>query len=255
MKRRAAVGMAAAFLFLFARASAAADIRVYSGGAPQEVLQILAPEFERQAGHRVSFTFALVTEIERKLAAGERADVLLLPIQLLSALEKTIPMRPEGRSVLARTGIGLIVRTGSKPPDISTAEAVRKTLLSAYSIALPAVSVPSGRHLTRVFKDLGIADAIEPKLLFKPAIEGGAGLVANGQADVGLYLVSEVRKVKEVTVIGLLPHPFQNFIVYGAAVPVHSFEPDAGLAFIRFISDATHRDRWQATGFELDGTR
>ena len=247
--------MVAAFLFLFARPSAAADVLVYSGGAPQEVLRILAPEFERQAGHRVSFTFALVTEIERKLTAGESADVVLLPVPLLSALEKTVPMRPEGRSVLARTGIGVIVRTGSKPTDISTAEAVRKMLLAAGSIALPAASVPSGRHLTRVFKELGIAEVIEPKLLFKPAIEGGAGLVANGRADVGLYLVSEVRKAKDVTVIGLLPPPFQSFVVYGAALPRHSLEPDAGLAFISFISDAAHRDRWQAAGFELDGTR
>ena len=126
--------------------------------------------------------------------------------------------------------------------------------MAAGSIALPG-SVPTGRHLIRVFKELGIAEVIEPKLLFKPAIEGGAGLVANGRADVGLYLVSEVRKAKDVTVIGLLPPPFQSFVVYGAALPRHSLEPDAGLAFISFISDAAHRDRWQAAGFELDGTR
>jgi molybdate transport system substrate-binding protein len=138
----------------------AADLRVYSGGAPQEVLRLLAPEFERQSGHRVAFTFAVVTEIQRKLAGGESADVVLLPVPLLAATEKSVAMRPEGRAVLARVGIGVIVRQGEKRPDISSSEAVRKMLLEARTIALPEASVPSGRHLTRTFTELGIADAI-----------------------------------------------------------------------------------------------
>ena len=240
-------------LFIFAAESQAADLRVYSGGAPQEVLRLLAPEFERQSGHRVAFTFALVTEIQRKLAGGETADVVLLPVPLLVATEKAVPMRAEGRAVLARVGIGVIVRQGEKRPDISSSDAVRKMLLEARSIALPEASVPSGRHLTRTFTELGIAEAVNPKLLFKAAIDGGAGLVATGEADLGLYLISEVRKAKDITVVGLLPPPFQSFVVYGAALPMHSTVPDAGLAFLRFIADPAQRDRWEAAGFELGG--
>ena len=101
----------------------AADIRVFSGGAPQEMLRQLGPEFEQATGHRVELTFRLVNEIQQKLAAGERADVIVLPVLLIAATEKVVPLRTEGRIVLGRVGIGVIVRQGTTPPDISTAEA------------------------------------------------------------------------------------------------------------------------------------
>src|SRR6187397_3146807 len=47
--------------------SVADEIRVYSGGAPQQILRALTPEFEAATGHKVTFTFALVTAIQQKL--------------------------------------------------------------------------------------------------------------------------------------------------------------------------------------------
>jgi molybdate transport system substrate-binding protein len=137
------------WLALLAGHAAAAEIRVFSGGGPREALRHLAPEFERASGHHVEFTYQLVTEIQRKLEAGEKADVILLPVPLIAATEKTVPLRAEGRVVLARVGIAVIVRQGAPPPDISTAEAVRKTLVDARAIAWSDASTPAGGHLDR----------------------------------------------------------------------------------------------------------
>jgi molybdate transport system substrate-binding protein len=229
----------------------AADIRVYSGGAPQAVLRALAPDFEAETGHRVIFTFALVTDIQRKLVEGAMADLVLLPEALLTATEKAVALRPGGRMLLARVGIGVIVQQGGRYPDISSADTVRTMLLQARRIALPDASVPSGAHLTRVIAEAGIADVIAPRLVYKAAIAGGAELVSLGEADVGLYLISEVRAAKGVSVVGLLPPPFQSFITYAAALPANASEPDAALAFLRFITEPVHADRWKAGGFDL----
>ena len=240
-------------LMLLTGEATSADIRVFSGGGPQDALRHLAPEFERATGHRVEFTFRLVTEIQRKLAAGEKADVILLPVPLIAATEKTVPLRAEGRIVLARVGIGVIVRQGTTPPDISTAEAVRKMLVNARAIAWSDPSTPVGGHLDRVIAQLGIADEVRPKLIIKSAIDGGAELVAKGEADFGLYLISEVQTVKGITLVGLLPPPLQSFVVYGAAVPTYNATPEAAVAFVKFISEPTKGERWKAAGFELVG--
>jgi len=229
----------------------AADIRVFSGGAPREVLRQLAPEFERATGHRVEFTFQLVSEIQQKLAVGEKADVIALPVPLIAATEKAVPLRTEGRIVLARVGIGVIVPQGTTPPDISTAEAVRKMLLNARAIAWPDPSLPIGGHLNRAIAQLGIADEVRPKLIIKGA--GRAELVAKGEADFGFHLVSEVQTVKGITLVGLLPPPLQGFVVYGTAVPTYNATPEAALAFVKFISDPSRGERWKAAGFELMG--
>jgi hypothetical protein len=41
---------------------------------------------------------------------------------------------------------------------------------------------------------LGIADAVRPKLVIKATIDGGAGLVAKGDADVAVQLPIEVHE-------------------------------------------------------------
>jgi molybdate transport system substrate-binding protein len=241
-------------VMLMAGEATSADIRVFSGGGPQDALRHLAPEFERATGHRVEFTFQLVTEIQRKLAAGEKADVILLPVPLIAATEKTVPLRTEGRSVLARVGIGVIVRQGTTPPDISTAEAVRKMLVNARAIAWSDPSTPVGGHLDRAIAQLGIADEVRPKLIIKSAIDGGAELVAKGEADFGFYLISEVQTAKGITLVGLLPPPLQSFVVYGTAIPTYNATSEAALAFVKFISDPTKGERWKAAGFELMGS-
>jgi molybdate transport system substrate-binding protein len=249
------VALATVLAFSMGAASAgAADIRVYSGGAPQGVVRGLAPEFEKATGHRVELTFALVTAIQKKLAAGEKADVILLPVPLIAATEQTVPLRSEGRVALVRVGIGVIARQGAAPPDISTADAVRRMLLEARAVALPDPGTPTGSHLARVMAQLGIADAIRPKAISKGAINGGGELVAQGEADVGLYLVSEVRAIKGVSVVGLLPEALQSFVVYGAAVPATNAAPEAALAFIKFLSEPARGERWKAAGFELLGS-
>jgi molybdate transport system substrate-binding protein len=230
-----------------------AEIRVFSGGAAQEVLRAIAPEFEQATGHHLQLTFRLVTEIERKLAAGEKADVILLPVPLIARAERGVPMRADGRMVLARVGIGVIVREGTTPPDISTAAAVRRMLLDAKAVTWSDPATPSGGHLQRVVAELGIADAVRPKLITSAAIGGGAELVAKGNADVGFFLVSEVQKVKGVTLVGLLPPPLQSFIVYGTAIPADNPSPEPALAFVKFISAPAMRARWVAAGFELVG--
>jgi molybdate transport system substrate-binding protein len=123
----------------------AAEVRVLSGGAPSLALRAMAPDFERVTGHRLQFTFALVSELKERLVAGEKTDLILLPAQLIAAVAKTVPLRTEGRAILGQVGIGVIVRQGGPRPDISTADAVRKLLLDARFVAFPEPSTPPER--------------------------------------------------------------------------------------------------------------
>jgi molybdate transport system substrate-binding protein len=245
--------LSALVLSVTATAANADEIRVLSGGGPQMVLRAVIPEFESATGHQVHPTFALVTVIQQKLAAGEKVDLILLPVPLIAATEKSLALRSEGRVVLARVGIAVIVRKGATPPDISTSDAVHKILLDTRSIAFPPPNTPVGGHLARMIEQLGIADVVRPKLVIRAAIDGGAELVAKGDADVGMYLISEIQSAKDIKTVGLLPPALQNFIVYGAAIPAYNEKPEAAVAFVKFLSDPNKKDFWKAAGFELMG--
>jgi molybdate transport system substrate-binding protein len=249
-----ALALVSGALCSFAGSARSDEIQVFSGGAPQEALRAMTPEFERATGHRVHFTFALVTAIQQKLANGEKADLILLPIPLIAATEKSIPFRSEGRGVVARVGIGIITREGAPRPDVSTSDAIRKLLVDARSVAIPEPSTPSGAHVARVIEQFGLADTVKSKLLVKAAISGGGELVAKGEADVGFYLLSEVQGVKGVTVVGLLPAALQSFVVYGTAIPAYNGTPDPAAAFTKYILQPDKKDNWKSAGFELVAT-
>lgn len=237
--------------------AAAAEVRVYSGGAPQVVLRVLAPDFERTTGHKLQFTYAVVGEIRKRLAAGEKADVILLPVPLMDSLDKGQVLRPESQMLLARVGISVIVREGAARPDISNPEAVRKALLNARSIAYSDPKLtPGGKYLAGMMSKLGIAEAVDTKTTRKNAIDGGSALVANGDVELGMYLLSEVQSIKGITVVGLLPAQLQNYVVYASALGANGDAADPARAFQNFLHDPANHTHWRAAGFEpLGGSR
>ena len=234
--------------------AAGARIRVYSSGAPRVALKPFAPEFEQATGHRLAFTFDGVDAIRQRLASGEKADVMLLPSPMIAAMDQAAALRPGSRTALARVGIGVVVRQGAAVPDISKPEAFRKTLLDARSIAYSDPKLaPSGIHIERVLAQLGIAEAVRPKTTLRTPFDGGVALVANGDVEVGMFLVSEIRMAEGVALVGLLPSELQSYVVFAGAVAADSASPEPALAFLRFLSDPARRDYWIAAGFEPAG--
>jgi molybdate transport system substrate-binding protein len=139
-----------------------------------------------------------------------------------------------GRTVeLARVGIGVMVPDGSPKPDIGTVDAFKAAVLAAGTVAYvdPASGGSSGIYLTKLFENLGIADAIKSKLRLK---NGGlvAELLINGQATLGLQQISEISGVKGVTLVGPLPREIQSFTTYSGAVGAGARDGAAAAALL-----------------------
>jgi molybdate transport system substrate-binding protein len=228
----------------------AADIHVMSGGAPKEVLAVLTPEFEKQTGHRVHFTYIVISAMQQKLAAGEKPDMVLMPVPALAAQAKAGVVREEPQAKLGVVSIGLIVRKGAAKPGIATLDAFKTTMLGAKSVvhANPAAT-PSGAHLAKVWESLGLAEAMTPKVKFSNALDGGVAAISRGEAEVGLYPLSEVISEKGVTVVGLIPPEVQLNTIYAAGVLAANASPDPAIAFIKFLADPSNAAHWKEAGF------
>jgi molybdate transport system substrate-binding protein len=235
-----------------ASTSPAADIRVFSSGAPADVAKVLAEKFTQDTGHRVELTVANPADIQRRLASGETPDILLLPAPVIDALQKAGALRPGSRTDVARVGVGVVVREGAPAPDISTVDAVRQMLLDARSIVFPnpVGGGFTGAALARMIDRLGIADAVAPKVTRMQAIAGGVALVGKGEAELGLFNISEVLPVKGVTLVGPLPSELQSYIVFTAAIHAGSTAPGPAAVFIKLLSSPAARAHWKAGGLE-----
>jgi len=247
-QRNTARGVCVALSVCLAGSATAADISVFSSGAPAEVEKVLAAQFTREGGYRVVFTVANPAIIQRKLSAGETPDIVILPAPIIESLVKTGVLGPASRVDLARVGVGLVVREGAPLPDISTADGVRTALLRARSIVIPdpAGGGRTGAALARMMTQLGIADAVKPKVTMMQAIAGGV----EGEVELGMFNISEILPVKGVTLVGALPPALQSYIVFAAAIHAGSTSVAAAEDYIKLLSAPAAREHWRAGGLE-----
>jgi len=224
---------------LLAGAASAAEVRVMISGGLTAAFNTLVPEFERLTGNKVLTAYGpsmgtTVNAIPIRLQRGEPADVLIMVGYALGDLVKQGKVIADSRVDLVKSPIGIAVRSGAPKPDISSADAVRRTLLAAKSIAYSDSA--SGVYVsTEMFQRLGIADAMKDKARKIPA-EPVAGVVARGDAEIGFQQISEMLPVPGVDIVGPLPPELQKITVFSAGIVTTSEEPDAGRALITFLA-------------------
>ena len=191
------------------------DIRVMTSGAFTAAYLELIPQLELVTERKiVTAATSMGTgpdSIPSRLQRGEPVDVVIVADAALVELIKDGKVLAESRTPLARSGIGVAVRAGSPKPDISSVDALKRTLLQAKSIAYS--SSVSGRYLsTELFQRLGIADQI---MLKSRRIEGErvGAVVARGEAEIGFQQVSELLPVPGIDYVGPLPPEVQKVSV------------------------------------------
>jgi len=234
--RAIAIGLAG--LLLATGVAAAAEINVMISGGFSGAYSNLIPEYERMTGHKIvtvrGASMGNTPEaVPNRIARGEPVDVVIINTEAVDRLIADGKATAASRTELARALIGAVVRAGAPKPDISTADAFKRTLIAAKSIAYSGSA--SGVYLTTVlFPRLGIAEQIKPKS--KMFFGGVAHAVARGECELGLQTISEMLTVKGVDHLGPIPAEMQEIQSFSAAVAVGAKEPAAGLALIKYLS-------------------
>jgi molybdate transport system substrate-binding protein len=112
----------------------AMNFTILSGGAMRPLLTEAVPLFERAHGVRAEVRFALTSVLAKEIEQGAAFDIALLPRPELDALAASCAIAPGTQTDIARSAVGLAVRQGATKPDISTVEALTRTLLAARTI-------------------------------------------------------------------------------------------------------------------------
>jgi molybdate transport system substrate-binding protein len=249
MKKNGAVGFCAT-LALFCTVVAApgwADTTLKIIAAPnmRPVLPDLTAVYERNNGPKLSIAYVPPPQIKSQTEAGASVDVVISLKGMVDALGKEGKLT--GVEVIARSPIGMAVRTGQPKPDISSPAAFKAALLNAKSIVY-SDGGPSGIITARLIKSMGIEDQIKPKVKLVPA--GGQALpaaIASGEAELGIDQLTVLDK-PGIEIVGALPKEFAADIVMSAGIPPSAPDAAAASQFIKFLksSDA-------AAGFKAHG--
>jgi molybdate transport system substrate-binding protein len=216
--------------------ASAAEIKVFSAAAMGGLLKDLSQDFETKTGHKLLVTLGPAGALKKRVEDGESADIIIVTAAGIDDLDKQGKLLANSKAALAKVGVAVAVRAGAPKPDISSADAFKRALISAKTIARgdPASGGAGSVHVARVIERLGIDDDVKAKskLAAGAAI---AQLVAKGEADIALAQNSEIAGVEGAELVGPFPGDLQNISVFSGAVVASSKEPEAARAWLDHI--------------------
>jgi molybdate transport system substrate-binding protein len=211
------------------------EIRVWTARALAIVLADVGSEVERTTGHTLKVSSDLPPNFARRAQAGDEFDLFISASAAVDDWIKQGRLVASTRTELVRSAIGVAVRRGASKPEISSVDAFKRALLAAKSIAY--LRVGGGAYLAGVLDRLGIADAIKAKVT-RPDTDIVAELVASGEIELGIVVQAQIVTTAGVELVGPLPPPLQNDIVFTGAVSANAQAPAAARQLISFLTGA-----------------
>jgi molybdate transport system substrate-binding protein len=224
----------------------AAELKVLAGGSTTGWMNELAAQFERTSGHKLVIHFDSTPNLIKQLTSGAPLDLAVVPVDVFKDAAASARFAAGPTVDIARVGYGVIVRSGAPKPDISTPDALKKTLLDAPSIAFVPESA-AGAYVLKTFDRLGIGEAMKAKTKPQGSPVQIAPSVARGEAELGLFLIN-VLIAPGVELAGAFPAELQQELVFTAAVATDSKEAEAARAFIDFLTAPTAKAVIKARG-------
>src|SRR3989454_12032565 len=173
--------------------------------------------------------------------------------QVNDDLNKRGQIKSDKRTDIAKTSLGIGVRSGAPKRDIRTAEAVKETLLSARSITFSKVGSATP-VIEKMIDRLGIASVINPKIVRADQAGRPADAVGSGKIDLVIAPAAAIVPVPGVDFLGLLPEEFQTSVILSAGIGTRSERPDRAKALVQFISSSKGAAILRASGMEPAAT-
>ena len=218
------------------------ELRVLSGGAAKSFVEPLAASFPR---HTVKLEYQPMGQLSKTMAGADAAkyDMVIATPEVLEKLKIT------GARPLARVGVGVAVNEKAPLPDISTPEALKKTLLAAKSVVhINPETGTSGKYVVEMFRKLGIYEEMKAKTTL---VDSGYAVapVGRGEVELGIHQISEILPVKGVRLVGPLPAAFQTYTVYAGAPVPGTPKSQAASQFLQHLSSPQARAGLSKSGY------
>jgi len=176
---------------LLSASAGAAEVRILSAGAAESAMEPFAQLVKRENGAEIKAQFNTTPQIVQRLAAGDEFDILIAPPDTITQAARDGKVVADTRVTLGCVGAGVVVRSGAPAPDISTADALKRSLLAADSVVYNSAS--SGMYLDKLFEKMGILEQLKSKTMRYP---GGTEVMSHVSKskgnEIGFGAITEI---------------------------------------------------------------
>ncbi len=222
------------------------EITLLAPNPIETTINKLVADFQAKTGTHVKVTYGTGVSTRKTVASGQASDVSLLFAPSPEAL-KTGNIVPSSATVIARLRLAIGVKKGAPKPDISTAAAVKRTLLNAKSIISvdPEQGSVGGAVLLALNK-MGLTEQVRPKIKW---VSGGGVVqdsVAKGETEIafGPYL-SDMRN-PGLDVVGALPPEAATPVDITGFLSTSVKDPKAARALLDYLKSREAAPAYEA---------
>jgi len=160
-------------------------------------MQAIARAFEQSSGHRVVAAYGATGQFYAQINHGAPFEVLLAADDSTPAkLENEGAGVPGSRFTYA---VGALALWSARPGYVDDAGAVLKSDTFRHLAIANPQTAPYGLAATQVLDQLGLTEAIEPRLVEGQNIAQAYQFVASGNAELGFVALSQVYKDGQIT--------------------------------------------------------
>jgi len=224
------------------------EVRLVASNAVKELVHELIPAFEKASGHHVQVTWGGTPDITRLAEEGGAFDLVVISKPVVADLEARGKLLAGGSREFVASAIGAAVAPGSPHFDVSTRATLQRSLLDAKSVVLS--SGPSSLHLLALIDDMGIRDAVAPKLLrLAPGLSVGEAL-AEGRGQLGFTQVSELLAVQGIERLGPVGPEVQRVTIFTFGMRPGMGPPPAARALVEYLTSPGMAPKARQVGLE-----
>jgi molybdate transport system substrate-binding protein len=210
-----------------------AELKILASPGVRAAINALIPEFERATGHRVSASYDVIAVLRRRIDAGESFDIVVPSPELIDQLAQQGKVAAETKCSFARTGLGVAAAKDKPRPDIATVDAFKRALLAAGTVTHSREGA-SGTNFLAVLEQLGIAEAMRPRLL----ASAGGNPIKEGRADLAVTGMGPAMEIEGAQFLGGLPAGVQRYVVFAAGISAASAHPAEARALLRHLTES-----------------
>ncbi|MGE0558537.1 MAG: substrate-binding domain-containing protein [Burkholderiales bacterium] len=223
-------------------------LKILTSNSTRTVLDALIPAYEKSSGNTVAIVADSAKAMVAKIKSGEAGDVVILGTGAVKELAEAGFVVPASRRPFARAVVGVGVARGTPHPDISSVDALRKSLLAAKSIA-HTLHGASGMYIPTLLEKLGIAAEMKPKTVNRTGGYIGTVVVA-GEAELALQQIPELLAVPGLEVVGPLPAEVQKTLETSVGLFSASTQAAAAQMMLDYFQQPQHAALFKSKGLE-----
>jgi molybdate transport system substrate-binding protein len=249
-RRARLLALALTAVFAMPAGAFAAEITVFAASSLKTALDAIAADWEQQTGNTVLISYDSSAKLAKQIQEGAPADLFLSASkQWMDTLADAGLVKDDSRKTLLGNTLILVAADKSAPPVTIAAGFDLAGLVGDSKLAMGLVeSVPAGQYGKEALTNLGIWDAVEPKVAQADNVRAALKLVGSGEAAYGIVYGSDAISEPSVAVVGTFPEDSHKPILYPAAVTATSTAPEAQ-AFLDGLSSDAAAAVFTAQGF------